>query len=94
MIVRLCDECQRQTHSCVEIKLEDAFVKMRDIDTGELTKGRVRERKKRGDIKRRFWEIDLCVDHWPEEGVYPPQISGNPENVFIEWNADKLDLPS
>jgi len=92
MIIRLCDVCQKQTHSAVEIAFKDATVYFKDHEDGAITKGRVRERKRRGDIKRRFWEIDLCVDHWPEEGVYPPTIPGNPEEVQIFWDPSQLEI--
>jgi len=94
MIVRLCDECNSLTHACVEIQLEDANVQMRDPDTGKMTKGRVREMKRRGSIKRRVWEIDLCPKHWPDLNIYPPFIPGNPTNVVIEWNLESSDSPS
>jgi len=94
MIIRLCDVCQKQTHSAVEIAFKDATVYFQDPEDedGGYTKGRVRERKARGDIKRRVWEIDLCVDHWPLEGVYPPEIPGKPLEVQIFWNPDKLSI--
>ena len=94
MIVRLCDECLEQTHSCVEIALNGATVYFRDIESGEMGKGRIRERKRKGDIKRRYWEIDLCPKHWPDQNVYPPFIPGDPENVKIYWNPSKLEPES
>jgi hypothetical protein len=94
VIIRLCDECEEQTHSSVEIAFLDATVYFRDPDSGEFGKGRVRERKRNGDIKRRYWEIDLCYKHWPGEDVYPPIIPGNPKNIKIAWNPDKLESPA
>lgn len=85
MIVRLCDECHEQTHSVVEIELKDAKVQLRDVDTGQFTKGRVRQRKLPSGINRRFWELDLCKDHWPDEEIYPPHIPNNPKNIKIDW---------
>ena len=91
-MVRLCDECQAQTHSVVEIDPKDATVYFRDPDNDLFSKGRMRERKRNGDIKRRFWEIDLCHECWPDFDASPPVIPGNPRNVKIFWNPDKLDL--
>ena len=90
MIIRLCDECGEQTHSCVELAEMDATVNFRNPENGKMEKGRIRQRKKKGDIKRRFWEIDLCYKHWPEGDEYPPVIPNGPENIEIAWNPDKL----
>lgn len=86
MIARFCDECGAQTHSCVEIAEKDATVYMRFEGVRQL--GRLRVRKKKGDIKRNVWEIDLCLDHWPQGE--PPQIPNEPKNVEIYWNPELL----
>ena len=90
MMVRLCDECLAQTHSVVEIDPKDATVYFRDPDNDLFSKGRMRFRKRNGDIKRRFYEIDLCHEHWPDFEAEPPTIPGNPKNVKIFWNPEKL----